>query len=111
MNYGNDEIYLWFYDDADEAMLKPARDFIGLQLTSATSLTLSFFGTSNDGDDHDDVIINFTSGKHKQVCRYIAAVLKGLVRVGGGGIVTVADNKYSVYGHQYITSCGNIAFN
>tara|TARA_R100000951_G_scaffold14879_1_gene11640 strand:- start:68 stop:406 length:339 start_codon:yes stop_codon:yes gene_type:complete len=111
MNYGNDEILLWFMDDNDEAMLVRSSKFQALQLTSATSLTMSFYSGSNDGDDRDDVVINFTSGKHKEVCEYLAAIMKGNCRPGGGGTQVVADNVAKVYGSHYITSCGNVAKN
>tara|TARA_R110001592_G_scaffold246865_1_gene508868 strand:- start:1276 stop:1614 length:339 start_codon:yes stop_codon:yes gene_type:complete len=111
MNYGNDEILLWFMDDNDEALLVRSSKFQALQLTSATALTMSFYSASNDGDDRDDIVINFTSGKHKEVCEYLAAVMKGNCRPGGGGTQVIADNVRKVYGSQYITSCGNVAYN
>jgi hypothetical protein len=111
MNYGNDEILLWFYNTNAQAMLVRSSKFQALQLTSATSLTMSFYSASNDGNDRDDVIINFTSGKHKEVCEYLAAVMRGSCRPGGGGTRVIADDNTGTYGSQYITSCGTVAYN
>ena len=114
MNYGNDEVYLYFFDDADEGFLVKSSNFLGAHASAADRMILSFYSTSNDGDDRDEVILNIKNGTHVQV---LTAIGNAMInnRPGGGGIITIADNVSAtdpgIYLTTDITACGNVSIN
>tara|TARA_R100000278_G_C5362565_1_gene125962 strand:+ start:86 stop:358 length:273 start_codon:yes stop_codon:yes gene_type:complete len=84
-------------------------NFLGMQATSATSVTLAFYSSSNDGDDRDDIVLTIDSGAHEEVFKQIANAMTNN-RIGGGGFVTIADDVNSVYVTPEITGVSAVNF-
>lgn len=84
------ETMLYFSLDANERGVYPARNFLGLDMTDATSMQVSF--KQEDGSA-DAVIVDLTiaAGKAKEAAEVLAGALAGQSR----GLTIIADTENS----------------
>ncbi len=84
------ETMLYFSLDANERGVYPARNFLGLDMTDATSMKVSF--KQEDGSA-DAVIVDLTiaAGKAKEAAEVLAGALAGQSR----GLTIIADTENS----------------
>jgi hypothetical protein len=91
---GSGERLLYFAKDATNRGAYPAREFLGLDMTDADTMQVSFF--EEDGTN-DAVIIalTITAGKAKEAAEAIANALAGQDR--GMAVIADADNSNFLY--------------
>ena len=84
------ETMLYFSLDANERAIYPARNFLGLDMTDAASMQLSFL--KEDGTlDAAIVDLTIASGKAKEAAEVLAGALAGQSR----GLTIIADTENS----------------
>lgn len=81
---------LYFSKDANERGTYPAKNFLGCDMTDATSMQVSFL--KEDGTlDAAIVDLTITAGKAKEACEVLAGALAGQSR----GLTIIADTENS----------------
>ncbi len=81
---------LYFSKDDNERAIYPARNFLGVDMTDATSMQISFL--KEDGSlDAAIVDLTIASGKAKEAAEVLAGALAGQSR----GLTIVADTENS----------------
>tara|TARA_A200000159_G_scaffold161446_1_gene183413 strand:+ start:246 stop:548 length:303 start_codon:yes stop_codon:yes gene_type:complete len=84
------ETMLYFSKDDNERAIYPARNFLGVDMTDATSMQISFL--KEDGSlDAAIVDLTIASGKAKEAAEVLAGALAGQSR----GLTIVADTENS----------------
>ena len=86
------ETMLYFSLDANERAIYPARNFLGLDMTDATSMQVSFL--KEDGTvDAAIVDLTITAGEAKLAAEVLAGALAGQSR----GLTIIADTENSKF--------------
>ena len=86
------ETMLYFSLDENERAVYPARNFLGLDMSSATRMQASFL--KEDGAlDAAIVNLNIASGKAKEAAEVLAGALAG----NSGGLAIIADTENSKF--------------
>ncbi len=92
---------LYFSRDANERAVYPARNFLGLDMTDATSMQISFL--KEDGTLNAAIVdLTIVSGKAKEAAEALAGALAGQSR--GLTIVADAENSNFLYPFTAIPS-------
>jgi len=98
---GSGERLLYFAKDFNNRAAYPARNFLGLDMTDADTMQVSFF--EEDGtNDAVIVALTITAGKAKEAAEAIANALAG--RSGGVAVIADADNSNFLYPFTAIES-------
>ena len=110
--------YLYFAKEApdggavEDVIMVKANSVSHFEMKDATKLHIFLTKGFNQeaqaaGVNNILVGITITSGKHKEVMKYLASIFQANRKVAGGFTV-VADSENSVFGHPNITGCNVI---
>ena len=90
------ETMLYFSKDDNERAIYPARNFLGIDMTDATSMQVSFLKETGSANA---AIVDLTiqSGKAKEAAEVLAGALAGQSR----GLTIIADAENNIFLHPF----------
>ena len=90
------EIMLYFSKDDNERGVYPAKNFLGLDMTDADTMQVSF--KKEDGSQAKAIIdLTIATGKAKEAAEVLAGALAGQSR----GLTIIADKENSNFLHPF----------
>jgi hypothetical protein len=90
------ETMLYFSLDANERAIYPARNFLGLDMTDADTMKVSFLKETGTADAAI-VSLTIAAGKAKEAAEVLAGALAGQSR----GLTIIADTENSKFLHPF----------